>query len=70
MTNRPELLRRISFDPSVCFGKPYIRGTRIRMSLIVDNLTEGVSESRLLAASPQLQSDDVRAALTFAAETA
>jgi uncharacterized protein (DUF433 family) len=66
MTNREELLRRISIDPTVCFDKPYIRGARI----CVENLTEGVSESRLLAASPQLQSNNVRAALTFAAETA
>ena len=68
MTNRQELLRRISIDPSVCFGKPCIRGTRIWVSLIVDNLAEGVSESELLAAYPQLQLDDVRAALTYAAE--
>ena len=70
MTNREELLKRISIDPSVCFGKPCIRGTRIWVSLIVDNLAEGVSESELLAAYPQLQPDDVRAALTSAAETA
>ncbi len=68
MTNRQELLRRISIDPGVCFGKPCIRGTRIWVSLIVDNLAEGVSESELLAAYPQLQLDDVRAALTYAAE--
>ncbi len=47
---RAELLQRISIDPNVCFGKPVIRGTRIWVSLIVDNLAEGVSESELLAA--------------------
>jgi uncharacterized protein (DUF433 family) len=65
---RRELLKRISIDPDVCFGKPCIRGTRIWVSLIVDNLAEGVSESELLAAYPQLVPDDVRAALAYAAE--
>ncbi|OHB72901.1 MAG: hypothetical protein A2V70_10910 [Planctomycetes bacterium RBG_13_63_9] len=68
MTKREELLKRISIDPNVCFGKPCIRGTRIWVSLIVDNLAEGVSEAELLAAYPQLQPEDIRAALAFAAE--
>lgn len=64
---REELLRRISIDPNVCFGKPCIRGTRIWVSLIVENLAEGVSELELLAAYPQLKSEDIRAALAYAA---
>jgi uncharacterized protein (DUF433 family) len=52
----------------VCFGRPVIRGTRIWVSLIVDNLAEGVSEAELLAAYPQLAPEDVRAALAYAAE--
>ncbi len=68
MTKREELLKRISIDPNVCFGKPCIRGTRIWVSMIVDNLAEGVSEAELLTAYPQLQPDDIRAALSFAAE--
>ncbi len=68
MTNRQELLQRISVDPQVCFGKPCIRGTRIWVSVIVDNLAEGISESELLAAYPQLQTADIRAALAYAAE--
>jgi uncharacterized protein (DUF433 family) len=68
MNNRAELLKRISIDPQVCFGKPCIRGTRIWVSLIVDNLAEGISEAELLAAYPQLQQEDIRAALAYAAE--
>ncbi|MBN2294057.1 MAG: DUF433 domain-containing protein [Pirellulales bacterium] len=68
MTNRDELLKRISVNPNVCFGKPCIRGTRIWVSLIVDNLAEGISEADLLAAYPQLQPEDIRAALAYAAE--
>ncbi|HEY6562874.1 MAG TPA: DUF433 domain-containing protein [Pirellulaceae bacterium] len=68
MPSRAELLKRIAIDPRVCFGKPCIRGSRIWVSLIVDNLAEGVSEPELLAAYPQLELDDIRAALAYAAE--
>lgn len=66
--DRDELLKRISVDPNVCFGRPCIRGTRIWVSLIVENLAEGVGEAELLAAYPQLKPDDIRAALCYAAE--
>jgi len=62
------LLKRICVDPNVCFGRPCIRGTRIGVSLIIDNLADGVSEEELLAAYPALQTQDIRAALAFAAE--
>jgi uncharacterized protein (DUF433 family) len=65
---REQLLKRISVDPSICFGKPCIRGTRIWVSLIVDNLAEGVSEEEILTAYPSLCREDIRAALAFAAE--
>jgi uncharacterized protein (DUF433 family) len=65
---REELLKRISVDPSVCFGKPCIRGTRIWVSLIVDNLAAGTPEEEILAAYPQLTIEDIRAALSYAAE--
>jgi uncharacterized protein (DUF433 family) len=68
MNRRQELLNRISIDPNVCFGRPCIRGTRIWVSLIVDNLAEGVPDEELLAAYPQLRPEDIRAALAFAAE--
>jgi uncharacterized protein (DUF433 family) len=68
MPNREDLLKRITTDPSICFGKPCIRGTRIWVSLIVENLADGVAESELLAAFPQLTRDDIRAALAYAAE--
>jgi len=65
---REELARHISADPNVCFGRPVIRGTRIWVALIVDNLAEGASEDDLLRAYPQLTHEDLRAALAFAAE--
>ena len=66
--DREVLLKRISVDPNVCFGRPCIRGTRIWVSLIVDNLAEGVTEAELLEAYPQLKLEDIRAALSYAAE--
>jgi len=64
------LLDRISIDPRVCFGKPCIKGTRIWVSLILDFLASGETERQILAAYPQLQPDDIRAALAYAAEVA
>jgi uncharacterized protein (DUF433 family) len=61
------LLSRISADPNICFGKPCIRGTRIWVSMILENLAEGVTESELLASFPQLARDDIRAALAYGA---
>ena len=66
--NRQQLLKRISVDANVCFGKPCIRGTRIWVSLLVDNVAEGIPESEILEAYPQLKSEDIRAALAYAAE--
>ena len=61
---------RISIDPNVCHGKPCIKGTRIWVSLIVDNLAAGSSEEDILKAYPSLNRDDIRAALAYAAEMA
>jgi uncharacterized protein (DUF433 family) len=68
--DREELARHISVDPAVCFGKPCIRGTRIWVSLILDNLAAGVSAEELLQAYPQLSGDSIRAALAFGAAMA
>ena len=62
--------KRISIDPNVCHGKPCIKGTRIWVSLIVDNLAAGSSEEEILEAYPSLSREDIRAALAFAAEMA
>ena len=64
------LFDRISIDPNVCFGQPCIKGTRIRVSLILDFLASGESEVAILAAYPQLKPDDIRAAFAYAAEVA
>lgn len=66
--SREELLQRISIDPNICFGKPCIRGTRIWVALIVENLAAGASEAEILDAYPSLAADDIKAALAYAAE--
>jgi uncharacterized protein (DUF433 family) len=62
------LLRRISVDPKVCFGKPCIRGTRIWVSLILDFLASGSTVAEILAEYPQLTEEDIRAAIAYGAE--
>ena len=63
-------LARIAIDPAVCGGKPCIKGTRIWVSLILDNLSDGMSEAELLAEYPQLTHEDVLAAMAYGAEAA
>ena len=62
------LLKRISIDPNICFGKPCIRGTRIWVSLILDFMANGMSPEEILAEYPHLKMEDIRAALAYGAE--
>jgi uncharacterized protein (DUF433 family) len=62
------LLKRISIDPNVCFGKPCIRGTRIWVSLILDFLASGMNIEEILTEYPHLEVEDIRAALAYGAE--
>lgn len=62
------LLKRISVDPNICFGKPCIRGTRIWVSLLLDLLASGASIKEILSEYPQLTEEDVRAAIAYGAE--
>jgi uncharacterized protein (DUF433 family) len=61
-------LERIAIDPSVRFGKPCVRGTRISVGDILEYLAGGMSEDEILADFPQLTRDDIRACLAYAAE--
>ncbi|MCI0528221.1 MAG: DUF433 domain-containing protein [Nitrospira sp.] len=64
------LLERISVDPQVCHGKACIKGTRIMVSVILDNLAAGVSEKDILKSYPSLTREDIQAAVAYAAELA
>ena len=67
---REELLKRISIDPNVCFGKPVIRGTRIWVSLILDFLSGGDTMEEILQEYPQLTREDILACIAYGAEVA
>ncbi len=62
------LLERITLNPEIRSGKPVIRGTRITVSDILEYLAGGMSEAEILEDFPDLQAEDISAALTFAAE--
>ena len=63
-----EQLERISIDPKIMVGKPVIRGTRIPVELVVRMLVQGIPENDILEEYPRLELEDIRAALTYAAQ--
>lgn len=60
--------QRIEINPKVMLGKPVIRGTRIPVELILRRLGEGATESEVLESYPHLSKEDIRAAMTYAAD--
>ena len=61
---------RISVDPMVCHGKACIKGTRVMVSVILDNLAAGMSNDEILQSYPSLKRDDIQIAISYAAELA
>jgi uncharacterized protein (DUF433 family) len=61
---------RISVDPNICHGQVCIKGTRIMVSVVLDNLAVGESVEAILKSYPTLEAEDVQAALMYAAELA
>ena len=59
---------RVEINPAVMLGKPVIRGTRIPVELLLRKLAEGATVEDLLDAYPRLTPEDVRAALSYAAD--
>ena len=57
---------RIVVDPKIMLGKPTIRGTRIPVELVLEQLSYDLDPSELYAAYPRLTEDDVKACLAFA----
>jgi uncharacterized protein (DUF433 family) len=60
---------RIVVNPDLMLGKPVIRGTRITVELILRKLGEGAAPRDLLEAYPHLTTEDIQAAMTYAADT-
>lgn len=61
---------RITVDPNVCHGKACIKGTRVMVSVILDNLAAGTSREEILRSYPSLASEDIEASIAYAAELA
>ena len=59
---------RITSDPEVCFGKPCIRGMRLRVIDVLDLLAAGTDEAALLSEYPYLEAEDIPACLAFASQ--
>jgi uncharacterized protein (DUF433 family) len=61
---------RIAVDPEICHGKACVRGTRIQVSVVLDNLAAGHSAAEIVKSYPTLQEADIQAVLGYAAELA
>lgn len=61
---------RITVDPQVCHGKACIKGTRVMVSVILDNLAEGTPRDEILSSYPSLVDADIDASIAYAAELA
>ncbi|RLS38539.1 MAG: DUF433 domain-containing protein [Planctomycetota bacterium] len=59
---------RITVDPQVCHGSACIRGTRVMVSVVMDNLADGLGREEILASYPSLESKDIEASIAYAAE--
>ena len=67
MEPEEKLLNRIVVNPKVMVGKPVIKGTRIPVDAIIKRLAEGMSLREILEEYPNLEEEDVKAALEYAA---
>jgi uncharacterized protein (DUF433 family) len=63
-------LARIVTDPEICGGRPTIKGTRMRVSDVVDLVAAGESRAAILADYPYLKDEDITAALQYASAAA
>lgn len=59
------ILTRITIHPKQCGGRPCIRGMRIRVADVLDLLANGLSTEQVLVELPDLEADDIRAALYY-----
>lgn len=64
------LLERITIDPTICHGKPCIRGLRYPVASVLELLAGGMQSSEVLADYPDLEPEDILACLNFAARLA
>ncbi len=63
-----DLLSRITTDPGICHGKPVVRGLRYPVESILEWLSAGMTPEQILTDYPDLEADDIRAVLAYAAK--
>lgn len=61
---------RICVDPGICHGKACIKGTRVPVSVVLDNLAAGETPDTILKSYPTLCAADIQAAIGYAADLA
>lgn len=61
------LFERITINPKQCGGRPCVRGMRIRVFDVLDLFAAGLSAEQILEEMPDLEMDDLKAALSYAA---
>jgi uncharacterized protein (DUF433 family) len=62
-----DLLERITINPEQCGGRPCIRGMRIRVTDVLDLYAAGLTAEQILEEMPDLEREDLQAALLYAA---
>ena len=60
------LLSRITMNPSICHGKPVVRGLRYPVDIVLEWLSSGMTNDEILADYPDLENDDIKAVLVYA----
>jgi uncharacterized protein (DUF433 family)/predicted nuclease of predicted toxin-antitoxin system len=60
----------VTVDPDVCHGQACVMGTRILVSVVLDNLAAGLSEQEILASYPRLSREAIHACIAYAADLA
>jgi uncharacterized protein (DUF433 family) len=63
-----ELIKRITMNPNICFGKPTIRNMRYPVEMILDLLSAGMKTEEILEDYPDLEKADIQACLLFASK--
>jgi uncharacterized protein (DUF433 family) len=66
--NQTHLLKRITYNPKQCGGRPCIRGMRIRVTDILEMLADNVTAEEILTDFPDLEPEDIQACLLLAAQ--
>lgn len=61
---------RIYVDPLVCHGQACVLGTRVTVSVVLDNLAAGVCRDEILLSYPSITAEDIDACIAYAAELA